>query len=110
MVVTYLASRNDSSDFSDSDQSDYYSSGSDSYYEDDYYSDETSVFESGSSFYETSNDSLGISTSESNSTHNYPEQRKEPVAHPYRRNGVVVGARGGTAEERAAIRKEYGLE
>lgn len=109
-VVTYLASRNDSSDFSDSDQSDYYSSDSDSYYEDDYYSDETSVFKSGSSFYETSNDSMEISASESNSTHNYPEQRKEPVAHPYRRNGVVVGARGGTAEERATIRKEYGLE
>lgn len=60
--------------------------------------------------YETSNDSMEISTSESNSKHNYPEQRKGPVAHLIRRNGVVVGARGGTAEERAALRKEQGLE
>lgn len=58
----------------------------------------------------STHDSLERSTSESNSTHNYPEQRKGPVAHPIRRNGVVVGARGGTAEERAAIRKEHGLE
>ena len=97
-VVTYLAIRNDIGDFIDSEQNDYYSSGSDSYYEDDYYSDETSI------------DSSEISTSESNSKHNYPEQRKGPVAHPIRRNGVVVGARGGPAEERAAIRKEHGVE
>lgn len=58
----------------------------------------------------STHDSLETSTSESNSTHNYPEQRKGPVAHPLRRNGVVVGARGGTAEERTAIRKEHGLE
>lgn len=89
--VIYHASRNDSSDFSYSD-------------------------------YETSNDSMEISSSESNSTsennstsesnskHNYPEQRKGPVAHLIRRNGVGVGARGGTAEERAALRKEQGLE
>ena len=58
----------------------------------------------------STHDSLETSTSESNSKHNYPEQRKGPVAHPLRRNGVVVGARGGTAEERTAIRKEHGLE
>lgn len=58
----------------------------------------------------STHDSLERSTSESNSKHNYPEQRKGPVAHPLRRNGVVVGARGGTAEERTAIRKEHGLE
>lgn len=58
----------------------------------------------------STHDSLETSTSESNSKHNYPEQRKGPVAHPLRRNGVVVGARGRTAEERTAIRKEHGLE
>lgn len=111
-VVTYLAIRNDIGDFIDSEQNDYYSSGSDSYYEDDYYSDETSIDSSEISTSESNSthDSLESSTSESNSKHNYPEQRKGPVAHPIRRNGVVVGARGGTAEERAAIRKEHGLE
>ncbi|WP_244228903.1 hypothetical protein [Streptococcus suis] len=71
--------------------------------EDDSVSDTTSTFDN-------RNNNVEISVSENNNTHNYPKQRKDPAAHAYRRNGVVVGARGGTAEERAAIRKEHGLE
>ncbi len=85
--VTYLTIRNESGDFIDSEQ-----------------------LEISTSERNSTHDSLEISTSESNSKHNYPEQRKGPVAHPIRRNGVVVGARGGTAEEKATIRKEHGLE
>ncbi|MGQ7546937.1 hypothetical protein ACTGVM_12105 [Streptococcus suis] len=72
-------------------------------YEDDSVSDTTSTFDN-------RNNNVEIPVSENINTHNYPKQRKDPSAHAYRRNGVVVGARGGTAEERAAIRKEYGLE
>ena len=46
----------------------------------------------------------------STSHHDYPEKRKSPRAHLFHRNGLPVGARGGTEEERAAIRKEHGLE
>ncbi|HEM6302259.1 TPA: hypothetical protein U2D09_000426 [Streptococcus suis] len=72
-------------------------------YENDYVSDKTSTFDN-------RYNNVEISAPENNNTHNYPEHRKDPAAHAYRRNGIVVGARGGTAEERAAIRKEHGLE